>query len=99
MNLNKIFVADTLFAILIDFAILVIPAVSTIPLRVSLFRKLKVIGLLGAGNVAVGVAITGSASSSNTPTRRTTPRTWPRSFSTGEQKTTTPCPAHYKPFS
>ena len=57
MNLNKIFVADTLFAIFIDFAILIIPVVSTIPLRVSLFRKLKVIGLLGAGSVAVGVTI------------------------------------------
>lgn len=57
MHLNTAFIIDTLFAIIIDIVILVIPIISAIPLRVSLLQKLKVIGFLGAGGVAVGVTI------------------------------------------
>lgn len=57
MNQTTIFIADTSFAVLTDAAILVLPIFLALPLRIPFFKKLKVIFMLGAGGVAVGVTI------------------------------------------
>lgn len=51
----RIFIADISLAILTDLIILVIPIVLIWPLRASPRKKLKMVVMLGAGGVAVGV--------------------------------------------
>ena len=57
MNQTTIFIADTSFAVLTDAVILVLPIFLAWSLRVPFLKKLKVIVMLGAGGVAVGVTI------------------------------------------
>lgn len=57
MDQATIFIIDTSYAILTDAAILVLPVFLALSLRVSFLKKLKVIFMLGAGGVAVGVTM------------------------------------------
>lgn len=54
---RRIFVADAALAVVSDVMILVVPIVVTSRLRMSTARKIKIMGLLGAGGVAVAVTI------------------------------------------
>ncbi|KAJ0377778.1 hypothetical protein COL26b_003989 [Colletotrichum chrysophilum] len=55
INQTKLFIYDTTLGIVSDLAILLIPVILTWTLRVSLLKKVKIVGLLGAGGVAVGI--------------------------------------------
>ncbi|KAI8153869.1 hypothetical protein K4K49_005136 [Colletotrichum sp. SAR 10_70] len=55
INQTKLFIYDTTLGIVSDLAILLIPVTLTWTLRVSLLKKVKIVGLLGAGGVAVGI--------------------------------------------
>ncbi|KAF9873544.1 integral membrane protein [Colletotrichum karsti] len=52
---TKLFIYDTTLGIVSDLAILLVPMILTWRLRVSVMKKIKIVGLLGAGGVAVGI--------------------------------------------
>ncbi|KAI6780502.1 geranylgeranyl pyrophosphate synthetase [Emericellopsis cladophorae] len=54
---RRIFVADAALAVVSDVMILVVPIVVTMKLRMSVAKKIKIMGLLGAGGVAIAVTI------------------------------------------
>ncbi|KAG9254025.1 uncharacterized protein F5Z01DRAFT_112007 [Emericellopsis atlantica] len=54
---RRIFVADAALAVVSDVMIMAVPIIVTTKLRVSLAKKIKIIGLLGAGGVAIAVTI------------------------------------------
>jgi hypothetical protein len=53
---RKIFIADTVLAIITDAIILILPVPLTWSLRSPMREKIKIIVLLGAGGVATGVS-------------------------------------------
>ncbi|WYZ34258.1 hypothetical protein EsH8_I_000534 [Colletotrichum jinshuiense] len=53
----KLFIYDSAVSIISDTIILVVPIVLTWKIRISTFKKAKIVGILGAGGVAVMVAI------------------------------------------
>ncbi|OLN94288.1 hypothetical protein CCHL11_02818 [Colletotrichum chlorophyti] len=55
INQTKLFIYDTAISIVSDAIILIVPVVLTWRLRVSMARKIKIVGLLGAGGVAVSI--------------------------------------------
>lgn len=57
INQSKLFTYDSSLSIISDLIILVVPVVLTWKLKVSTIKKIKIIGLLGAGGVAVAVTI------------------------------------------
>ncbi|WQF78457.1 hypothetical protein CDEST_03471 [Colletotrichum destructivum] len=57
INQSKLFTYDSSLSITSDLIILVVPVVLTWKLKVSTIKKIKIIGLLGAGGVAVAVTI------------------------------------------
>ncbi|KAK2770769.1 integral membrane protein [Colletotrichum kahawae] len=57
INQTKLFIYDTTLGIVSDLTILLIPVILTWTLRVSLLKKVKIVGLLEAGGVAVGITV------------------------------------------
>nr|XP_036579581.1 uncharacterized protein CTRU02_10452 [Colletotrichum truncatum]KAF6787189.1 integral membrane protein [Colletotrichum truncatum] len=55
INQTKLFIYDTALGIVSDLAVLLVPTVLTWTLRMSLLKKVKIVGLLGTGGVAVGI--------------------------------------------
>lgn len=52
LDINKIFLADTIMSVLSDFAIMFIPIPLIWDLNLSLVKKMKLFGILGAGGIA-----------------------------------------------
>ncbi|TEA15064.1 Eukaryotic translation initiation factor 2A [Colletotrichum sidae] len=52
---TKLFIYDTALGIVSDLVILLVPVILTWTLNVPVIKKVKIVGLLGAGGVAVGV--------------------------------------------
>ncbi|KAF6801037.1 integral membrane protein [Colletotrichum sojae] len=55
INQTKLFIYDTALGIASDLAILLVPIALTWTLRVSVYKKVKIVGLLGTGGLAVAV--------------------------------------------
>lgn len=55
MNQRKTFISDVSLAVLSDFIILVVPIPLVWRLRMTLARKLKIMALLCAGGIAIGL--------------------------------------------
>lgn len=54
---RKVFISDLCLAILTDFIVLLLPIPLTYSLRLPMFKKIKVVALLGIGGAAVALVI------------------------------------------